>query len=167
MTQIALRPPGGRAFRPRRVERFGRRGELSTGQVVAAAVGQNRAVTGQPGRQHTVEHVDTPGDRFDDADGVAQTHEISGLIEREEIHARIEAEEHLAAILPHTQAANGVAVEADLGHLASGLFAQRFVSTACTMPNWHWRRAASGWSRKAADLVPPTGRCVRPHCAQR
>ena len=62
--------------------------------------------------------------------GVAQTHEISGLIEREEIHARIKAGEHLAAILPHTQAANGVTVEADLGHLASGLFAQRFVSTA-------------------------------------
>ena len=71
-------------------------------------------MAGQPGRQHTVEHVDTPGDRLDDADGVAQTHEISGLIEWEEFHARIEAGEHLAAILPPAQAADGVAVGVDL-----------------------------------------------------
>ena len=83
-------------------------------------------MAGEAGGKRTVEHVDTACHRLDDADRVTESHEVAGLVERQDPHAGVETV-HLASVLTHTEAADCIAVEADVGDLSSGPFPQSFV----------------------------------------
>ena len=72
-------------------------------------------MAGQPGGQHAVEHVDAAGHHVDQAQRVAQAHEVAGAVLGERFQRRLEGRQHDVAVLADRQAAHGVPVEAD-GH---------------------------------------------------
>ena len=49
-------------------------------QAQAAGAGEGRAVAGQAGRQHAVEHVDAGRHRLHQADRVADAHQVAGPV---------------------------------------------------------------------------------------
>src|SRR5438067_7132463 len=92
-------------------------GETGVPEVEASLPRERRARAGGARREHAVEHVDAPLDHLEDALGVANAHEVARLAGREERSGPGDSLEHQPPILADRQAAEGVAVEVELGDL--------------------------------------------------
>ena len=161
VAQVSPRPAGGRALGEVRVERLVAAGVLGPAEVEPARVGQDGAVAGQPGRQHAVEHVHSPGHRLDDPDRVAQAHHVVGPVGGQEGNAGVQGGQHLGPLLPHRQPAHRVAVEADL-HGALGRFGPQLLVDAA-LHDAELALAGSGvgvGEEGAAGPAGPGGRAV-------
>src|SRR5439155_16674703 len=58
--------------------------EPTVAQVDSPTLSQDRAVAGDPGGQHAIEHVDATGDRFDQVGGRTDTHQVARAIARQD-----------------------------------------------------------------------------------
>ena len=92
--------------------------------VQRAVEREGHPVAGHPGGHHAVEHVHAAGDHFENLRRRAQAHGVARLVVREKRHRVVDGAEHLVLGLAHRDAADGVAVEAQLHQFAGRLLAQ-------------------------------------------
>ena len=83
-------------------------------EIDRAAAGEGLAGAAGAGGQDAVEHVDAAGDGTDQVGGLADAHEVARAIVGQQRAGRVERGEHELLRLAHGQAADRVAVEADL-----------------------------------------------------
>src|SRR5436309_5576141 len=132
-------------------------GETGVPEVEASLPRERRARPGGARREHAVEHVDAALDHLEDALGVADAHEVARLAGREERSGPGDSLEHQPPILADRQAAEGVAVEVELGDLLDRAAAQVGVGPALGDPEAELPRRAgrltlgAGPGRRAAD----------------
>ena len=96
------------------------------------------------GGHHAIEHIDTPLYCLNNITGGADAHQITGLCRRQLALQTVENADHILLGLTHRQAANGVAVKADLPKGTGGLTAQVLVHTALNDPKQGRRAVAVG-----------------------
>src|SRR3954452_19819444 len=89
------------------------RAESGVREVVPAGVGEHRAVTAVPRREHAVEQVDTGTNGVDQPRRVTHTHQVSDPIRRKLGDGRGQRRSHLIARLTDGQPADAVAIEPD------------------------------------------------------
>ena len=112
------------------VERARVAGEAGVPQVEPALPGERAAGAGGAGREDAVEHVDAGLDRLEDPLGVADSHEVAGLLGREERREPVGRLEHQRAVLADREPADRVAVEVELAELLERSPAQLAVGAA-------------------------------------
>jgi hypothetical protein len=81
-------------------------------------------VAGQPGRQHAIEHVHPPRHALDQILRRADPHQVAGLVSREDPIDEFQHAVHLLLGLAHAQAADGIAIEPQIGQKAGRLLPQ-------------------------------------------
>lgn len=96
-------------------------GEGGVFEVQSAGGGEGGAVAGEASGEDAVEHVNAAGDYFDDLWRGAEAHGIAGVVLREEGNGIFDGAEHLMLGFADADAADGVAVEADV-HKGAGAF---------------------------------------------
>ena len=79
MSDVRAREPGTRVAITTGLERVERLSVHGVLDIEPLPPGKERAVPGEPRRQHTVEHVDTGGDDLQEADRVSYAHEVTGF----------------------------------------------------------------------------------------
>src|SRR6188472_3986763 len=131
--------------------------ELAGLDVQLALPGERAAGPRVPRRQDAVEHVDPALDHLEDADGVADPHEVARPVAWEQPGRPRRRVEHLLAGLADRQPAERVAVEAELGDLLDAAAAELGVGAALRDAEHELARAALGVQlaprpeRRAAD----------------
>src|SRR5262249_15407351 len=82
-----------------------------------AVPGDRAARTGGARRQHAVEHIDTGLDHLEDPLGVADSHEVAGLLRRKERRYPVGRLEHRAPVLADREPADRLPVDVELAQL--------------------------------------------------
>ena len=88
---------------------FGRWG--ATTSTAPARWSPRRPVTGQPGRQDTVEHVHAEGCTLHQGHGISHPHQVAGPVQGEHVDRGRQGRQHLRRWLTYRQASDGVPVE--------------------------------------------------------
>ena len=99
-------------------------------QAQHAGVGEQIGVAGVAGRHHAVEHVHAPAHGLHDVLRCADAHQVARLARRQARADEIEHAQHVLARLAHRQAADGIAVEADVLQAGQRRGAQVLVNPA-------------------------------------
>ena len=123
-------------------------------------------MAGEPGGEHAVEQVDAERHRLHHPERVTETHEVPGLVVREERDDGREGLEHGLPRLADRQAADGVAVEARPPGCARRSRPAGEVGAALDDPELVERRVAPARGTRRGR-VPPTPPCDRPRIAAR
>src|SRR5262249_35788258 len=127
---VRAREPGAGGAAGVLVERAGGTGDLACLDVQLPLPGQGAAGARVPRPGDAVEHVDAALADLEDADRIADPHEVPRLVRREQLRRPRGRVEHLLARLADRQAAKRVAVEAELRDLLRAPAAEVAVGAA-------------------------------------
>src|SRR5829696_1286701 len=103
-------------------------------EVEAAPSGQGRAVAGQAGREHAVEHVYPEPYYLQDADGVPDPHKVPRPLSGQPRRREGKHLEQLFSRLAYRETSHGVAVEPDLDRTPEALLPEVRVQPALHYP---------------------------------
>ena len=113
MTQVCAGEAGAGRAGAILVQRSRIAREAGVVEIEPAVPGVRAAGPAEPRRQDAVEEVDPALDHLEDPLRVADAHEVARPLDREEWHRPADRLEGLVARLPHAEAAERIAVEAE------------------------------------------------------
>src|SRR5262249_37863632 len=100
-----------------RLQRLGIAGEAGVAQVEPPLPRQRRARPAVARRKNAVEHVDPALDDVEDAERIADAHEVARSLGGQKRRGGSDGFQHGVAALPHAESTQRVAVEAELDDL--------------------------------------------------
>lgn len=113
-------------------------GPFPVAHVHHPVAGKNHAVAAVAGGHHTVHHIHTPVNGFENICRRADAHQIARFVGRQNLVHHLNHLIHHLGRLTHCQSANGIAVGIQLGYTAGASRRKSLYVQPCTIGNQLW-----------------------------